>query len=265
VRPRLIFAALLTGLIAIIAWKRPHPESARASLAAASPDLGDRFGDGTPDFLRLDDEADRRSFRRWFTFLAESQFYRPPNRLPREIDDCAALLRFAYREALREHDGAWASELDLDAVPSEASVRRFTYPRTPLGASLFRVRSGPFAGANLGDGSFAQFADARTLQQFNTYFVTRDIRLAQPGDLLFYRQIEQNMPFHAMAYLGRSGFEQSSAKWIVYHTGPISGGPGEIRRPTVEELLRHPSPRWRPNVGNGTFLGVYRWNILRES
>jgi uncharacterized protein YfaT (DUF1175 family) len=51
----------------------------------------------------------------------------------------------------------------------------------------------------------------------------------------------------------------------VYHTGLLGGGPGEIRRPTVEELLRHPSPRWRPNVGNGNFLGVYRWNILRES
>ena len=71
------------------------------------------------------------------------------------------------------------------------------------------------------------------------------------------------MPFHAMIYLGRGSFEPSPAKWIVYHTGPISGQKGEIRRPSVDELLRHPSPRWRPAVGNGNFLGVYRWNILR--
>jgi len=32
----------------------------------------------------------------------------------------------------------------------------------------------------------------------------------------------------------------------------------------VDELLRHPSPRWRPLEGNHNFLGVYRWNILRE-
>ena len=47
------------------------------------------------------------------------------------------------------------------------------------------------------------------------------------SDLLFYRQLEQNLPFHAMVYLGRSGFELSGGKWIVYHTGPLGGGPGE--------------------------------------
>jgi len=257
-------AALLVALcFALAACNRePLPKT---TLVTEAPDLTDRFGDGTPEFLRLDGESDRRAFRHWFTFLAESQFYRQPNRTPREIGDCAALIRFAYREALREHDGAWASELDLDAAPAEASVQGFTYPRTPLGAGLFRVRAGQFDPSNLKDGSFAQFADAKTLQQFNTYLVSRDIRLARPGDLLFYRQIEQNMPFHAMVYLGRSNFEPSSDKWIIYHTGPISGGRGEIRRPTVNELLRHPSPRWRPNVGNANFLGVFRWNILRES
>src|SRR5262249_17501636 len=93
----------------------------------------DLFGDGPPDFLRLDGESDRRAFRHWLTFLAESQYYRQPGRLPREINDCAALIRFAYRQALREHDGAWASELDLDAVPNQISVQKFAYPRTPLG------------------------------------------------------------------------------------------------------------------------------------
>ena len=166
---------------------------------------------------------------------------------------------------MREHDGRWASGLDLDAVPSEASVRKFTYPHTPLGANLFRVNSGQFTTPDLSNGAFAQFADAQTLQRFNTYFVTRDIRRAQPGDLLFYRQLAQDLPFHAMIYLGRGNFEPGAESWIVYHTGPLGGSPGEIRRPSVRELLRHPSPRWRPEPGNGNFLGVYRWNILREA
>lgn len=247
------------------ACKRQTRDAPAAEAHAETPELGDRFADGTPDFLRLDSEEDRRCFRKWFLFLAESQFYRPPKRLAREIDDCAALLRFAYREALREHNGRWASELDLDAVPSEASVRKYTYPHTPLGPALFRVRSGEFAAPDLRNGAFAQFADAKTIQQFNTYFVTRDIGRAQPGDLLFFRQLAQDLPFHAMIYIGRSNFEPGPGNWIVYHTGPLGGGPGEIRRPSAGELLRHPSPRWRPEPGNWNFLGVYRWNILRES
>ena len=66
-------------------------------------DTSDTAGDGTPDFLRLHDPADRAAFRRWFTLLAEAQYYRGHNS-PTEIDDCAALLRYAYREALRQHD-----------------------------------------------------------------------------------------------------------------------------------------------------------------
>src|SRR5437868_5643341 len=217
---KLALIGLTAGLIAgAVVWRRQTADAFKRDQTAETPDLSDRFGDGTPEFLRLDSEADQRAFRHWFTFLAESQYYRPENRLAREVNDCAALLRFAYREALRQHDGAWASELDLDAVPSEASVQKFTYPRTPLGAGLFRVRPGPFVASNTNDGAYAQFADAHTLQQFNTYFVTRDIRLAQPGDLLFYRQLSQDLPFHAMLYLGRGSFEPSG-NWIVYHTAP---------------------------------------------
>ena len=236
--------------------------AAVALLAAAASYFSDRFGDGAPDFSRLEDLQDRRAFRRWFTFLAESQYYR--DKLPAEIKDCAALIRYAYRESLRRHDGEWASELGLTAVPAEASVAKYSYPRTPLGANLFRVRPGPFREPDLATGAFAQFADASTLRRFNTHFVTREIRLAQPGDLLFYNQLEQDMPFHVMIYLGRSAAEPGGRNWIVYHTGPIGKWPGEIRRPDVEELLRHPSPRWRPLPGNGNFLGVYRWNILRQ-
>src|SRR5271165_1232469 len=75
-------------------------------------DVSDSVGDGTPDFLRLHDPADRVAFRRWFTLLAEAQYYRKRSSSA-EIDDCAALLRYAYREALRQHDSAWAKAAEL--------------------------------------------------------------------------------------------------------------------------------------------------------
>jgi uncharacterized protein YfaT (DUF1175 family) len=146
----------------------------------------------------------------------------------------------------------------MDAPPPLPAVGQYAYPNTPLGANLFRVRQGGFAATDLADGGFAQFADAKTLWQRNTFFVSRDLRLARPGDILFYRQLEQNSPFHSMILTG-TGHE-----WAVYHTGPIGTGTGEMRRVALADLLRHPDARWRPTVENSNFLGVYRWNILRE-
>ena len=226
-------------------------------------ETSDRYGDGTPDFLRLDD-ADHQAFRRWFTFLAEMPFVQPPARVPAEVNDCAALLRFAYREALREHTSVWANELGLEGTPPGPSVQKYQYPFTPLGASMFRVEPERFVAPDLSS-AFAQFADAETLRKLNTHFVSRDLRQARPGDLLFYRQLSQDLPYHTMVFLGPSHFEDGGEQYIVYHTGPLGESKGEIRRPSVTELMNHPSPRWRPLPGNPNFLGVYRWNILREA
>jgi uncharacterized protein YfaT (DUF1175 family) len=225
-------------------------------------DTSDSVGDGTPDFLRLHDPADRAAFRRWFTLLAEAQFY-SKHGSPAEVDDCAALLRYAYRVALRQHDSAWAKSVALPAAPSADDVRQYQYPYTPLGAGLFRVRDGSFVSADLNDGAFAQFADAKTLWRSNTYFVGRDISRARPGDLLFFRQSGQNLPFHAMIFLGSSQLDPTREPLVIYHTGPIGKSAGEIRRPTLAQLLNFPDPRWRPVPSNPGFLGVYRWNILR--
>jgi hypothetical protein len=226
-------------------------------------DASDSVGDGTPDFLRLHDAADRAAFRRWFTLLAESEFYR--HQSSSEVDDCAALLRYAYREALREHDTAWAKSVALPSAPTASQIRQYQYPYTPLGAGLFRVREGNFNAADLNNGAFAQFADAKTLWRHNSYFVGRDIARARPGDLLFFRQEGQDLAFHAMIFLGPSQIdgEASREPLVIYHTGPIGESKGEIRRPTVAQLLNFPDPRWRPVPSNPSFLGVYRWNILR--
>jgi hypothetical protein len=224
----------------------------------------DMAGDGTPDFLRLDNQRDRQSFRRWFTYLAEAQYFQAPASRPPEIDDCAALIRYAYREALRAHDSAWAATARLPLVPAYDSVAKYQYPFTPLAASLFRVREGRFEEPDLSNGAFAQFADAQTLWRFNTWFRSRDVRAAIPGDLLFFRQPEAREPFHSMIYLGESLIRPDGKRYILYHTGPDGADPGEMRRLTVEELLDFPQPQWRPVASNPSFLGVSRWNILKE-
>jgi uncharacterized protein len=236
-------------------------------------DPSDSYSDGTPDFLRLHTAQDRQAFRSWFTSIAQAQADLPAANLPAEIHDCAALLRYAYREALHAHDANWLS-MHVVAFP-RPSVRQYTYPQTPLGANLFRVRPGPFSPADLDDGSFAQFADAQTLMLDNTYLLGRDPRQARSGDLIFYRQLEQDSPydvpgaaqnpsryhspFHSMILC-----EDGNGDWVVYHTGPIHNGKGEMRRLTMSDLLHHPDARWRPLNENANFLGVYRWNILRE-
>ncbi len=255
-----VFAGVLLA-VAGIAVFRPRVRAVPTAEARPAIAWTDSFGDGTPDFLRLDDGADRLAFRSWFTFLAESAYFSA--RPPAEVKDCAALIRYAYRETLRAHDAAWASDLRLTHVPPMPAIAKYAYPRTPLGAGLFRVRAGGLAREDASGGAFAQFADAEALRTFNTHFVSRDIRRARPGDLLFYRQPDQRMPYHAMIYIGPSQLTGGEDDWVVYHTGPDANGPGEIRRVPVRELLQHPYPRWRPVPQNPAFLGVYRWNILR--
>jgi uncharacterized protein YfaT (DUF1175 family) len=234
--------------------------------AHAQPTAASResLRDGAPDFLRLDSAADREAFRGWFTAIAEYQALRPAQELPAEINDCAALLRHAYRNALHLHSGEWLAENRLEALAYLPSVKKYAYPRTPLGAALFRVRMA--SGEDDARTTFAEFADAKTLWRLNTFFVSRDVRLARPGDLLFFRQLQQNSPYHSMIFVGPSQLAKGAEDDIlVYHTGPIGKSQGEMRRTTVADLMQHPSPRWRPAPGNTNFLGVYRWNILREA
>jgi uncharacterized protein YfaT (DUF1175 family) len=246
-------------LVAKMAGTRP----ARVNLTLVL-DPADEFGDGTPDFLRLQDASDRIAFRRWFTFLAEATYLQKEEERPKEVNDCAALIRYAYREALHEHDGLWASRWHFGRLPSAPSVRKYDVPHTALGPNIFRTRRGSFQPADIGDGAFTEFADAETLRRFNTHFVSRDLRAARAGDLIFFRQAGQRMPFHTMIYLGASQFG-GSGDWLIYHTGPSHGFAGELRLVTVDELIKHPYARWRPVPQNPAFLGVYRWNILREA
>ena len=213
---------------------------------------------GLPVWMPLHASSDREAFRRWFTAVADRAADLPPASLPREISDCSALLRYSFREALRAHDDKWYASPESAGMPTLPSVAQWIWPDTPLGPGLFRTRPGRFTPADLHDGSFSQFADAKTLSGLNTVFVSRSTTRARPGDLLFYRLLETDSQYHSMILTG------AHAEWVVYHTGPIDGHPGTMRRVLLADLLHHPDPRWRPLQQNANFLGVYRWDILAE-
>jgi len=260
-----VLVAILLVMLRAAVWvhhgvhrHRAAPQVSVGSSTAAG--WADSYNDGTPDFLRLRTPEDQAAFRRWFTTIADYQALRPPGELPAEIVDCASLLRYSYREALRRHDAAWFQTTGIEVIAPPGEIRAWHYPDTPLGNNLYRITPGSFTPADINNGAFAQFADAKTLVERNAYLLTRDVRAAEPGDLVFFRQFGQSSPWHSMIAIRIGG-----QLGVVYHTGPNHGRPGQMRRVLLSELLDHPQPQWRPSPANSNFLGVYRWNILRGS
>jgi uncharacterized protein len=203
--------------------------------------------------LRADhrlDPSDQAAFRSWFVLLADLQF----EDRAEEVTDCAALVRFAFREALRAHSPEWARRVRLPFAPAFPDVRSGPQPDRN-GWPLFRTTS-------TGPGQFAEFADARTLMTLNARRISRNIGALQPGDLLYFRQAAQTQPDHVMVFVGRSFFDREHTDWVVYHTGPSDAGPGEVRKVRLHDLLQHPSARWRPLASNLAFAGVFRLAIL---
>jgi uncharacterized protein YfaT (DUF1175 family) len=165
----------------------------------------------------------RPEFRRRFCQIAEEIAWMPREQRPRQITDCSSYVRYCYQQAAGERGNSFG----------------------------------------IGSGKRAEFADAEHLMRYNSTFISHEWTSAQPADVLFFRQLEPRQPWHAMIFLGSSLVQpEDRRKYLAYHTGPDGRDPGEIRRPAVEELLRHPEPRWRPLPGNRNFLGVFRWNIL---
>lgn len=200
--------------------------------------------------IRLADASDRAAFRSWFVLLAESQF---EQRAP-EVTDCAALVRFAFREALRAHTTEWARRVALPFAPAFPDVRSAPKP-TDAGWPIFRTAGGE-------QPRYGEFADARTLVSLNARLVGRQTSALAPGDLLYFQQPAQAQPDHLMVFVGKSFFDESGNDWVVYHTGPLDEGAGEVRKVRLQDLARHPSARWRPVPTNPQFAGVFRLAVL---
>lgn len=245
-----------------------------------TPSLADRNGNGYPDVMDLVSESDRTAFRRWFTTIALGQLTHLDDRW--HDRDCAGLLRYCYREALKRHDSTWLASrrwLITGAIPD---VRKYNYPNVPLvGTRIFNAgsraeqpgQSDGNAGNVIPAGNgisrnenrkrressdlddFHEFAEAARLKDNSLAFITRNPDNAQPGDVMFYlNDTDIEWPYHSMIYLG-SGM-------TVYHTGPDGDNPGIVKRLSLSQLAAHPNPRWHPVESNQYFLGFYRWKIL---
>jgi len=197
------------------------------------------------------DAQDRAAFVAWFTLLADAQFYRATP----DVTDCAALVRHAAREALRDHTPEWQRRIAIPGGHVRPALRARPIA-TGDSLPLFRI-------SDTTPARYAEFADTRTILRLNATFVSRDAASARPGDLLAFRQDGQRLPDHLMVFVGRSAFEPVRSDWTVYHTGPdtTTGAPGEMRKASLADLRQHPAPRWRPVSDNPAFLGVYRLRI----
>ena len=196
------------------------------------------------------DAQDRAAFLAWFTLLADAQFYRRTS----EVTDCAALVRHAAREALREHTPEWQRRMAIPGGHTRQEARGHLVA-SGGGLPVFLVSHHP--------PRRAEFADARTILRFNSVLIGRDPMAARPGDLIAFQQDGQRLPEHLMVFIGRSAYEPTRNDWVVYHTGPdlAAGTPGEMRKASLSDLLRHPSPRWRPVASNPAFLGIHRLTL----
>src|ERR1051325_1604287 len=208
--------------------KRQKAEFTLPSDHVSKPELVDSDNDGIPDVIELHTYQDRDSFRRWFTAIAEIQFYQLSDQWNAEQRDCAGLARFAIREALRRHDRGWFQKMGPGYETVAGDVGELDLDHNPLGEKIFRTDFGSFDETDLRNGRFSEFADGRSLKNFNSVFVTRNRREAQPGDLLFfYQPWVQKFPYHVMIFLGAPRMAPNGGDdWVVYHTGssPLDKG-----------------------------------------
>ena len=279
----LALAGVVIASTTALAWglsNKHHNERRERSSATSQPRAGDVVqpansasrtelidsdNDGIPDVIELRSFQDRDNFRRWFTAIAETQFYQLSDQWNAEQRDCAGLARFAMREALRHHDRLWFQKMGPAYQTVAPDVKSFDLDQNPFGEKIFRTDFGSFAATDIRNGRFSEFADARTLKNFNVVFVSRDRREAQPGDLLFYYQPwVQKFPYHVMIFLGPAHISSNGAQdWVVYHTGSSPNDKGTVKKVELSVLDGHPDPRWRPVERNKNFLGFYRLKILQ--
>jgi hypothetical protein len=231
---------------------------------APSLSKSDLDADGFPDACELDDEADRRNFRRWFVSIAESQLYKEDPAWRQDDHDCAGLIRFAYREALKRHDTNWLRSKPFLVDAAIADVRKYNYPAVPfLQTKIFRTRDGQFTEADLSDTTFAVTALAAKLRSYNTVFLGKSLETVKPGDLLFFLNTgDVLMPQHSMIFVGDPRSQSSFDDYVIYHTGPRDDDSGVLKKVRLADLLKYPDGRWHPAPENRYFLGYYRWKIL---
>lgn len=185
-------------------------------------------------------DADQaRAFRSWFLEIVRAQMERGAN--PRwKQRDCAGLVRFAAMEAFRRHDAAWrkANGYLGRALPPDLEGATGFDP-----AKLWETGKGKGKQA---------FVRARDLALRNARFITNDVNEAQPGDLLYFDQGDDQ---HLMVLLGAH---------VAYHTGKAGPKDDGLRVAKIDELMNWKDTRWQINAENTNFRGFYRFSFLRR-
>ncbi len=204
----------------------PRPALALTPGAAAAPATG----------VTLDAEQ-ARVFRAWMLRIIQEQVRQGPS--PRWVQrDCVSLVRFAVAESLRPHDARWlhANGLSAEQIPAELAF-------SPGQQGLRHAW-------RLAGGASSAYVSAIELVQENSRFVSRDVNQAQPGDLLFFDQGDDQ---HLMVWMNGT---------VAYHTGTVTADDNGLRAVSVSQLLHWKDTRWRPTQDNPNFAGIYRLAFL---
>ncbi|MFO7881651.1 MAG: DUF1175 family protein [Kosmotogaceae bacterium] len=208
-----------------------------------------------PDAVELN-ETNSKRFRIWFVNIAVLQAVNNSNYWSENERDCSGLIRFAYKEALKDHDENWISSMGFNRkewkeltgidLSKLEDVRSYNYPNVPvIETRLFLTESG----------QFLAYADAYNLLRHNTDYVSKNVEEAEPGDVLFFHFPDPST-FHSMIFTGEG---------LVYHTGPVSEEDvGKVKLWLLDDYLRLMPIQWLPVKENPFFLGFYRFKILNK-
>lgn len=184
------------------------------------------------------DKAQSRAFQAWMLRIVTAQIESGPS--PRwHHRDCAGLVRFAVNEALTVHDARW---LRANGIPADRQLPP-ELELTPAQQTLRNrwVQTG---------GAVGNYVSAIALVQNNSRFIGRDFNQAQPGDLLFFDQGDEQ---HLMVWMGAR---------IAYHTGTVTPNDNGLRSVAVKNLTTWKDTRWQPAVDNPNFAGIFRLAFL---
>lgn len=146
----------------------------------------------------------------------------------RRIQDCAALIRYAFRYALVAYVPAWRKTVGLPYEPGFGEVAKFVHPAWPLGRELFRIWPGPFERVDLPRGEIAEFADTATLLHYNTFPVSRDLRAARPR----FWQWAGLTPSYRAHFVGK---REALGRPYRFH-GAVRVKPGLVQMTRMREL-----------------------------
>ncbi|MBN1899639.1 MAG: DUF1175 family protein [Spirochaetes bacterium] len=219
------------------------------------PAFSDTDLDGFPDVAELDSQTDRDNFRKWFVSIAESQFYKRSTGWYKVHRDCAGLIVFAFKEALKKHNENWLKRFPYLSRFNIPDVQKYSYPDVPLlGKKVFRQTRGVFRKEDLTKDIFSPVANVNILMNHNLVFVGKEQYQFEKGDvLIFHRPQHPSQPYHSMIYSGED-------EYLIYHTGDHDKG--EVRKVKFKTLMRHPDETWHPLSHNRHFLGAFRFRII---